>query len=226
MLSPSLTTTVFTTAVVALLLLGLTACQNPQPNEVKPPPPVKFSATYDKEINHIMELAGQDRWEDAQKEINSLYQQDPTNPTLIRVQTWVQQQAQQRRALAIEEKIRSIDARNSVFNPTIKSLATEQKDRGLPAKKDVRDAVDRIENTPYIPDTYGKTIHEEGPLFDFESAKGGMAKILEKKVSIHLDNVPLETILVNLSQSSGINIVADKSIPALKQVLGVNLDNV
>ena len=51
-----------------------------------------------------MDLASQDRWEDAQKEINALYQQDPTNPTLIRVQTWVTQQAQQRRAQAIEEK--------------------------------------------------------------------------------------------------------------------------
>jgi type IV pilus assembly protein PilQ len=226
MLRPRLTTTINATAAVALLLLALTACQHPQPAAQKPPPPVKFSATYDKEVNHIMELASQDRWEDAQREIDALYQQDPTNPTLIRVHTWVNQQAQQRRSQALEEKIRSIDAKNSVFNPTLRSLATEQKDRGLPARKDVRDAVDRIENTPYIPETYGKTIHEEGPLFDFESAKGSMAKILEKKVSIHLDNVPLENILVNISQSTGINIVADKSIPALKQVLGVNLDNV
>ena len=223
---PRLTTTFKATAVVTLLLLGLTACHNPQPSPPKPPPPVKFSATYDKEVNHIMELAQQDRWEEAQQEINGLYQQDPQNPTLARVQTWVNQQAQQRRAQALEDKIRSIDAKNSVFNPTVKSLATEQKDRGLPARKDVRDAVDRIENTPYIPDTYGKTIHEEGPLFDFESAKGSMAKVLEKEVSIHLDNVPLETILINLSQTAGVNIVADKSLPALKQILSVNLDKV
>ena len=103
---------------------------------------------------------------------------------------------------------------------------TEQKDRGLPPRKDVRDAVDRIESTLYIPDTYGRVAHEEGPLFDFESEKGRMAKVLEKEVSIHLDNVPLETILLNLSQSSGVNIVADKSLAPLKQVLSVNLDNV
>ncbi|HWI56297.1 MAG TPA: type II secretion system protein GspD, partial [Bacillota bacterium] len=115
---------------------------------------------------------------------------------------------------------------NSVFNPTIKSLLLENKDRGLPARKDVRDAVDRIENTPYIPDTYGKTIREKGPLFDLESTKGHMAKILEKEVTIHLDNVPLDTILINLSQTAGINIIADKSLPALKQVLTVNLEKV
>src|SRR5262249_22925120 len=131
-----------------------------------------------------------------------------------------------RRAQALEEEIRSIDAKNSVFNPTLKSLFLEQKDRGLPARKDIRDAVDRIENTPWIPDSYGKTIHEQGPLFDFESAKGSMAKVLEKEVSIHLDNLPLEFILVSLSQRAGINIVADKSLPALKQVLSVNLDKV
>jgi type IV pilus assembly protein PilQ len=41
-----------------------------------------------------------------------------------------------------------------------------------------------------------------------------------------LDNVPLETILLNLSQTSGINIVADKSLAPLKQVLSINLENV
>jgi len=58
-------------------------------------------------------------------------------------------------------------------------------------------------------------------LFDLESTKGRMAQVLEKEVSISLDNVPLETTLVNLSQSSGINIVADKSLPALKQMLSI-----
>jgi len=223
---PRLTTFTKPATAGALLLLVATACQHPQPPPPKPPPPVKYSAVYDKEVKEIMDLAGKNRWEDAQKEIDSLYEQDPLNPVLTRIKNWVDQQAQQRRAQAVEDQIRSIDAKNSVFNPTLKSLATEQKDRGLPARKDVRDAVDRIENTPYIPDTYGKTVHEEGPLFDFESAKGRMAKVLDKEVSIHLDNVPLETILMNLSQTTGINIVADKSLPALKQVLSVNLDKV
>ncbi|PYJ08575.1 MAG: type II secretory pathway protein [Verrucomicrobia bacterium] len=84
----------------------------------------------------------------------------------------------------------------------------------------------RIENAPYIPETYGKTSLEKGPLFDFESAKGRMAKVLEKEVTVHLDNVPLETVIVNLSQTTGVNIVADKSLPVLKQTLSINLDKV
>ena len=223
---PKLTTTTKAAAGAVLLLLGLTACQHPTPPPQKPPPKVVYSETYDREIKEIMDLANQGRWEEAQAKANALYAQDPKNQILTRVHTWVEQQAQAQRSVALEDKIRSIDAKNSAFNPTLKTLATEQKDRGLPPRKDVRDAVDRIENTPYIPDSYGKTVHEEGPLFDFESEKGRMAKVLEKDVSIHLDNVPLETILLNLSQSSGVNIVADKSLAPLKQVLSVNLDKV
>jgi type IV pilus assembly protein PilQ len=225
-LSPKLTTTTKATAAAALLLLGLTACHHPAPTAPAPLPKVTYSETYDREIKEIMDLAGQSRWEEAETRAKALLDQDPKNQILARVYSWVEQQAQSLRAQALEDKIRSIDAQNSAFNPTIKSIVTEQKDRGLPPRKDIRDAVDRIENTPYIPDTYGKTVREEGPLFDFESEKGRMSKLLEKQVSIHLDNVPLETILVNLSQSSGVNIVADKSLAPLKQILSVNLDNV
>ena len=220
-LSPTIASSL--TVIIGFLLLILSACTSSPP---KPSAPVIYSEVYDEKIKEIMILAEQNRWEEAQAKAGALYEQDPKNPIVARVHSWVERQAQARRAQALEDKIRSVDAKNSVFNPTIKSLLTEQKDRGLPPRKDVRDAVDHIESQPYIPDTYGKIVHEQGPLFDFESAKGRMAKVLEKEVSIHLDNVPLETILINLSQSSGINIVADKSVPALKQVLSVNLDKV
>ena len=222
------------TAIV-LMLVAMSGCQHsppsPPPSPWPPPPPPKppkvvFSKSHDQEIKEIMELARQDRWEEAQTKAFLLWQQNKNNPIVMRVHVWVDQQAQLRRAQALEDKIREIDAKNSVFNPTFKSLLTEQKDRGLPPRKDVRDAVDRIENTPYFPDNYGKTIHEQGPLFDFESVKGRMFKALEKEVTVQLDNVPLETILVRLSQDAGINIVADKSLPALKQVLSVHLDKV
>jgi type IV pilus assembly protein PilQ len=187
---------------------------------------VSYNETYDQEIKAIMDLAQKDKWEEAQNRAAALYEKDPKNPMIERVHTWAFQEGQKRREQALENKIRDIDSKNSVFSPSIKDLLTEKRDRGLPATKDVRDTVSRIETTPYIPDTYGKTIHEKGPLFDFESTKGRMSKVLEKEVSIHLDNVPLETIILNLSQNAGINIVADKSLPALKQLLSVNLDKV
>lgn len=223
----NLTPTSRALALVTLLVFALTACQHTAP----PPPPrepakVKYSETYDREIKEIMDLAGKDRWEEAQAKAVALHQRDPKNPLVDRVNNWVVQAGQKRREQALENKIRDIDSKNSVFAPTPETLLLEKKDRGLPASKDIRDTVHRIENSPYIPETYGKLTYEKGPLFDFESTKGRMFKVLEKEVSVHLDNVPLENVIVNLSQSSGVNIVADKSLAALKQNLTINLEKV
>jgi type IV pilus assembly protein PilQ len=221
-----LTITAKAAAGIGLALLAFTACQNPKPAPPKPAPPPTFSEIYDRDINEVLQLAKENRWEEAQARANALFNQDPKNPILGRLHTWVDQAAQQRRQQALEDKIRSIDAKNSVFNPNLKDVVTEQKDRGLPARKDVRDAVDAIENSPYIPDSYGKTLHEPAPIFDIESSKGRMSKVLEKKVSIHLENVPLESILINLSQTAGINIAADKSLEALKKMVIIHFDSV
>jgi type IV pilus assembly protein PilQ len=211
-------------AAMGLLLIYSTGCQHQKAPSTEPaatagPPKVTFNETHDPEIKEIMDLASKDRWEDAQTKADALFLKAPQDPMVRRIHTWVLEAGKARRDQAVEDKIREIDARNSVFNPTIPSLLTEQKDRGLVARKDVRDAVERIESTPYIPDTYGKTIHQKGPLFDLESTKGRMSKILDKQVSIHLDNVPLSMLLINLSQSTGVNIVADKSLAALTNVL-------
>jgi type IV pilus assembly protein PilQ len=225
-----------------LLLFGMTSCLQPEQKQprfadlngapVEPEPPaktgkaVKYSPTHDVELKQIMDLAAVGRWEEAGVQAEALLALDPNNPVFQRVSSWVKENTQRIREQALEDRIRSVDAKNSVFNPTISSLVTDSKDRGLTATKDVRDTVQKIESTPYIPPTYGKTIKEKGPLFDLESTRGTMFKVLEKEVSIHLDNTPLETILLNLSQSSGVNIVADKSLAALKQNLSVNLDKV
>jgi type IV pilus assembly protein PilQ len=209
---------------MGLLLIFFTGCQHSKPPSAEPgaaagPPKVKFNETYDAEIKEIMELARKDDWEEAQTKADALFVKAPQDAMVQRIHTWVLDAGNSRRAQALEDKIREIDAKNSVFSPTLPSLFKEQKDRGLVARKDVRDAVDRIESTPYIPDSYGKTVHQKGPLFDLESTKGRMSKILDKEVSIHLDNVPLSTLLINLSQSTGVNIVADKSLPALTNIL-------
>jgi type IV pilus assembly protein PilQ len=237
--------------LITCVLVVFVGCQQPQ-NQSKPKPqptPTKgatppkgakvepaatpmgastpqYDENNDAAINAVLDLARQNKWEDARTKSGALLEKDPKSTMIQRLHTWVVQQGQKAREQALEDEIRKVEAKNSVFNPTIPSLLTEQKDRGLPASKDVRDAVDQIENAPYIPEKYGKIIHAKGPLFDMDAAKGPTAKILEKEVTVHLDNVPLETVIVNLSQSSGVNIVADKSLPALKQVLTVNLEKV
>jgi len=213
----------------ALLVAG---CQQPRYKEAlpgapaSPPPKVKYSESHDAEIEAVLALARDNNWSEAERQAVDLLAKEPSSAVLQRLHTWVVQQGQKHREQALENKIREVEAENSVFNPTIPSLLTEDKDRGLPATKDVRDVINRIENTPYIPESYGKIITEKGPLFDIDSAKGPMAKVLEKYVTAHFDNIPLETVIVKLSQDSGVNIVADKSLPALKQPLLVQFDKV
>jgi len=190
------------------------------------PPKVEYDPVYDSEIKEVFRLAGKNQWEEAQAKSAGLVQFCPTNAMLERLNNWVVQQGQKRREQALEDEIRNIDSKNSVYNPNAIELITENKDRGLPARKDVRDAVALIESETWIPKNFGKSMHEQGPLFDFEAAKGPMGKVLEKEVSIHLDNVPFETVILNLSESSGVNIVADKTLPALTNRLTVNLDKV
>ena len=238
--------------LITVAFVPLTSCRQPQtksprttqpvaqkaaaPKTVAPPPApakpapaqtkIEFNPNHDAQIKEVLELANKNQWEEARAKSAGLLQLDPKDAMLQRLNTWVVQQGQKRRDQALENEIRSIDAKNPTYNPTALDLITEKKDHGLPARKDVRDAVDSIESTPWVPNNFGKTIREQGPLFDFETAKGPMGKVLEKEVSIHLDNVPFETVILNLSQSSGVNIVADKTLPALTNRLTINLDKV
>ncbi|MBM3879797.1 MAG: type II secretion system protein GspD [Verrucomicrobia bacterium] len=189
-------------------------------------PPVRYSSTHDDEIKEILNLATQRKWEEAEIHANALIARDPQDPAAQRLLTWVRQQRELRREQALEDKIREIDANNSVFNPTIPGLLRERKDRGLPPRKDVRDAIEQIQSTPYVPENFGRTNYVKGLLFDFESVQGRMAKVLEKEISIHLDNATLETIIFNVGQAEGINFVADKSLPAFQQKLSVNMNRV
>ena len=57
-------------------------------------------------------------------------------------------------------------------------------------------------------------------------SRSGTLKILDKEITIHLDNVALDIVLMNLSTNAGLNIVADKSLPALTNRLSLKLDQV
>lgn len=189
-------------------------------------PKIRYDSVHDVEIKDIFTKAEANDWEGAERTASELAEANPGDLTVERIYKWVLQQRRLRRDQEVEDKIREIDARNSVFNPTIPKLLTEKKDRGLPPRKDVRDTVEEIENTPYIPENYGKTIIRKGPMFDIESARGRMANLLEKEVSVHLEDAPLETIIFTVGQAEGINFVADKNLAAFKQKLSVNLEKV
>lgn len=195
------------------------------PEEEKQPK-ILYSAYNDAAVKEILKLANDGRWEDAEAQTRALIAKDPQDTAAQRLLGWVQKQREIQRNKALEDRIREIDAKHSVFNPTVKDLLTESKDRGLPPRKDVRDMVDQIEATPYIPPNYGKTNYMKGIEFDREAQQGAMAKILEKPVSLHLDNTSLKDIIFNIGQTEGINFVADQSLPAFQQKLSINMERV
>lgn len=220
--------------MLVALLLGLTACQRYEegkPRSAAPParsapPKVAYSAFHDEEIKAILKLADEGRWEEAEARARALEAKDPQDSAARRLLGWVQKQREIQRNRALEDRIREIDAKQSAFNPTLKTLLTESKDRGLPPRKDVRDLVDQIEATPYIPSNYGRTNRVEGMLFDLESQQGAMMKLLQKPISLHLDNTTLNDIIFTIGQTEGINFVADRSLPAFQQKLSIHMERV
>ncbi|MDA7510688.1 type II secretion system protein GspD [Verrucomicrobia bacterium] len=219
-------------ALLSATLIGCQSTKDPADSKPAPPPvvtkpaPAKYSGNFDNEITEVLELAKEDRWEEAQAKVNLLRAQAPKDPTIGRVYEWVTQQQQLLRNQALEDTIRKIDSKNSVFSPTVKSLVTEQSDRGLPPRKDLRDAVQDIESSPYVPSTYNQTVIKKAPMFDFESQAGRMAKELDKEISVKLDNVSLEAIIFQIGEEEDINFVADRSLEAFKQKLSLNFDKV
>lgn len=227
--------------IASAVVVGLSACQTSSPKPTKAAsekkvdaksdekastPKPKYNTQFDKEFKEIFDLASKNRWDDAMEKAKALEQKAPNDGQVIRVKSWVEKQRNAYLERNVEDKIREIDAKNSSFNPSIIDVFTENKDRGLQPRKDIRDAIQKIESEPYIPESFGKKVYSTNRLFDIESPEGRMAKILNKEISVHLDNVTLEAIIFNIGQAEGINFVADKSIPAFKQTLSVNMDKV
>jgi type IV pilus assembly protein PilQ len=188
----------------------------------KAPPPANHNA----KINEILALAKQDKWAEAETEASTLYALDPKNLAVQRVYNWVKTEGPKRQEKRTEDEIRDVTSKESRFNPTIKSLLTDKKNKGLPPRSDLREAIEQIKSTPYIPENFGKTIEAKGTLNDLDSRPSRMDAILEKEISVRLDNVTLEAIIFNIGQAEGINFVADKSLAAFQQKLSLNFKNV
>lgn len=216
------------TRLAALSALIITSCQHQQVEER--PAHVQemagFSGKHEEEIREIMILARSNQWEEAEVHAAGLYALDPEDPRVQRVHDWVFAEAQRRREKALETEIASITAQDSRFTPTIANTFFENRKRGLPLPTDLREAIEEVGRDKMIPETHGKVIEEKGRLFDIDDNRGRMADVLEQEVTIQLDNVTLESIIFNIGQAQGINFVADRSIPAFKETLSVNMKDV
>jgi type IV pilus assembly protein PilQ len=182
---------------------------------------------HDARIKEILSMASKKQWVQAEAKAADLVKVYPDDEAAQRIANWITTEGREQRAKALEDDIRDIETKqDTTFNPTVQSLLTDKGGGAQPLRKDVRDAVQQIEAEPYIPDSFGKVIRRTETLNELETEAGAMSKLLEKPITVHLENATLESIIFNIGQAEGINFVADKNLPAFKQSLSVNMDKV
>ena len=195
---------------------------SPEPGKKTETKEAQIAGVYGTQLREIVDLARRNQWEEAESRATALYALAPKDSSVQRVYTWVKTEGPKRREKALEDKIRDVAAQDTRFNPTLKSILTDKKTQGLPPRSDLREAIEQIKATPYIPETFGKTIQSKNTLEDFPTGKGKMSALLDKEIDVHLENVPLEQILFKVGQSEGVNLVWDKSLAPLQQKLTIN----
>ena len=187
---------------------------------------VEYSAAYDRELESIFRLSEKGKWEEAEAEVGLLLQRHPEDTTLLRIGAWVATQKTLLRQQAIEDRIRTIDARQTGMNPSIRDVWEDNKSRGLPPRKDIRDALEMIQAEPYIPENFGTKITKQGFLFDARSELGRMSGLLDNTVSIQSDEQTVKDILFDIGGKEGINFIVDEGLASLQQKLTLNLAKV
>ncbi len=208
--------------------LALVSCQHNQDSRSQPIPVEEmadFHGVYEQEIREILLLARANQWEEAETQAGGLHALDPDDIRVERVYKWVMSEAKRRRDSAMEAEIASITAQDSRFNPTFRNTFVEPRRRGLSLPSDVRQTVESEERARLIPDSYGRVITEQGPMFDLEKSRGPMVELLNQRVTVQVDQLNLERIIFDLGREQGINFVADRSIPAFQESLSVNMVN-
>ena len=187
---------------------------------------VQYSAAYDRELDSIFRLSEKGKWEEAEAEVGLLLQKHPEDATLKRISAWVTTQKTLLREQAIEDRIRTINAKQTGMTPSIRDIWEDNKSRGLPPRKDIRDVLEMIEAEPYVPETFGNQVTKRGLLFDAQSERGRMTGLLENTVSIQSEEQTVKEILFGIGEKEGINFVADQGLVPLQQKLTLNLDRV
>ena len=186
----------------------------------------RVSDRYNEEIREVISLARRNEWDEARTQASALYALDPEDPEIERIYNWVEMEIKRRQQKAMEEELRDIEAQDSRFSPSVRSILFDRRSRGLSLPTDLRNTLDELSRQPLVPDSFNRVIERQGPLYDFERAPRAMDEVLRRKVSIQLDNVTLEEIVFTLGRSENINFVADRNLEAFGQTLSVQMEDV
>ncbi len=219
-------------SILVFKVIFLAGCQH-TPDRTEPsrrhydrPIEEAVSDRYDEEIKEILAMARRQEWDEAITQAEGLYALDPEDPEIERIHKWVQTESKLRRQRVMEDEIRDIEAHDSRFSPTVRSVLFDRRSRGLPLPTDLRNAISELEREPLVPPSFNRVIERQGPLYDFDRAPRMMDQVLEREVSIQLDDVSLEEIIFTLGRTENINFVADRSLPAFAETVSVQMEDV
>ncbi len=212
-------------------LLAGSGCQNhtakpaEKPSPAEPPPP-PVSATYDPQIREILNLARAGSWTEAEAKAAELKRLAPDDPAVDRVHTWTLTEGQRRRDRALEAELRQIESKDSRFANELGDIL-EQDPRSLDLPRSLRSALDDVEKASDIPAPYGRTIERSAPLVGLDEPKPSPVEAaLLQPMTLQADDLTLENIIFTVGKNTGLNFVADRSLPQFQRKLSVNLRDV
>ncbi|MBC8011213.1 MAG: type II secretion system protein GspD, partial [Burkholderiales bacterium] len=220
-------------------LFGWSGCQSTSPSAtpsareaavpppLSEPPPPSVSAAYNDEIRAILNQARAGDWIEAETAAADLKRIAPTDPAVDRIHTWVMTEGQRRRDRALETEFRQIEAQDSRFANKLSDVLLDADARSLDLPRSLRGALDDVEKASNIPEPYGRTIERSAPMVGLAEAPASqMDEVLKKTMTLQVDDVTLESIIFTVGKSTGINFVADRSLPQFQRKLSVNLRDV
>ncbi len=183
----------------------------------------EIGGKYEEEIGQVLVLARKGDWEEATVLASALHALDPNELRVRRVYEWVRGETERRREKALETEIANISAQDSRFTPTVANTFLESRKRGLPLPSDLREAIEAVGRDGMIPPSYQSVIEESGRMFQIDQPEEGVSELLDREITLQVNDVTLESLIFEIGKAQGINFVADKAIPAFKQTLAVNM---
>lgn len=180
---------------------------------------------YKEKIDSILSLARRNRWAEAEAEAAALLSVAPNDTTVLRVYTWVKKENTARKESELENQLRDISNSGTRTNPDIKEIFTNKKTEGLQPRADLRESIEQMKNAPLIPETFGKVIESEESLSNLDEEDEKMNILLDKDITIQVNDVTLHDIIFNIGKSENINFIADQNLAALNTKLTINVQN-
>ena len=199
----------------------------PVASEPAAPAPPPISAAFEQPIREILALARAGKWIEAEAKATELKREAPHDPAVDRLHAWVVTEGQRRRDRALETEFRQIESQDSRFSNKLTDVLLDPDARSLDLPRSLRGALDDVEKASNIPEPYGRTIERTAPMVGLtEQPPGLMEESLKKPMTLQVDDVTLESIIFTVGKNTGINFVADRSLPQFQRKLSVNLRDV